>query len=234
MKNFKTKVSAVIVAAGKGLRMNMDENKQFIEISGKPVLARTVQAFEDCSGVDEIIIVVNEEDIIFCKHNIVDEYGLNKVSVIAAGGATRQESVFNGLRQLEGMDGVVLIHDGARPFISCERILENIAAAEEYGACCEAVPVKDTVKQADACGMVEQTLDRESLWAVQTPQSFKYDIILMAHENAAAEGFNGTDDATLVERLGYPLKLIKGNYFNIKITTQEDLVFAEAIAKSLD
>lgn len=234
MKKVKSKVSAIIVAAGKGLRMNMDGSKQFIEIAGKPVLARTVQAFENCEAVDEIVIVVNREDILYCKHNIVDEYGFDKVSVIAAGGATRQESVYNGLRELKDTDGIVLIHDGARPFIGHDRILDNIVMAEEYGACCEAVPVKDTVKQADSSGMVEVTLKRESLWAAQTPQSFKYDIILRAHEKAIAEGFTGTDDATLVERLGYPMRLIKGSYNNIKITTQEDLLLAEAIANKLD
>lgn len=234
MKKVKSKVSAIIVAAGKGLRMNMDGSKQFIEIAGKPVLARTVQAFENCEAVDEIVIVVNREDIVYCKHNIVDEYGFDKVSVIAAGGATRQESVYNGLRELKDTDGIVLIHDGARPFIGHDRILDNVVMAEEYGACCEAVPVKDTVKQADKSGMVDVTLKRESLWAAQTPQSFKYDIILMAHEKAVAEGFTGTDDATLVERLGYPMRLIKGSYNNIKITTQEDLLLAEAIANKLD
>jgi 2-C-methyl-D-erythritol 4-phosphate cytidylyltransferase len=234
MKKAKSKVSAIIVAAGKGLRMNMNGSKQFIEIAGKPVLARTVQAFENCEAVDEIIIVVNMEDIVYCKHNIVDEYGFSKVSVITAGGATRQESVYHGLTQLKDTEGIVLIHDGARPFIGHERILENIAAAEEYGACCEAVPVKDTVKQADPGGIVEITLKRESLWAAQTPQSFKHDIILKAHKKAIEEGFTGTDDATLVERLGYPMRLIKGSYNNIKITTQEDLLLAEAIANKLD
>lgn len=232
MRNSDVMVSAIIVAAGKGLRMNMDVNKQFVDICGKPVLARTIQVFEDCSEVDEIIIVVNEEDIVFFKHNIIDEYGFEKVSVIAAGGVTRQESVYNGLKQTGSSDGIVLIHDGARPFVSNECILESIAAASEFGACCVAVPVKDTIKKADKDSFVEQTLERDCLWAVQTPQSFRYNIVEKAHKSAAEDCFNGTDDAMLVERLGYRLKLVRGSYYNIKITTQEDLVFAQAIAES--
>lgn len=223
-------VCAIIVAAGRGSRMNMDINKQYADIGGKPVLARTIQAFEDSGRVDAIIVVVNEQDILYCKQNIVECYGFGKVRVLVSGGETRQESVSRGLRQA-GDEGVILIHDGARPFITPEIIDSSISAAEEFGAACVAVPVKDTIKSADGEDFVTSTLDRSCLWSIQTPQSFKAYIIKNAHRAAQADGFSGTDDAVLVERLGHRLKLVMGSYFNIKITTREDLVLAEAIAE---
>lgn len=225
-------VYAIIVAAGRGSRMNMDINKQYADICGKPVLARTIQAFEDSGMVDDIIVVVNEQDIIYCKQTIVERYGFGKVRVLVAGGETRQESVSRGLREA-GDDGVILIHDGARPFITVEIIDSSIVAAEEFGAACVAVPVKDTIKSADSEDFVVSTLNRSSLWSIQTPQSFKAYIIKEAHRVAEQDGFSGTDDAVLVERLGYKLKLVMGSYFNIKITTREDLVLAEAIGKKM-
>lgn len=223
-------VSAVIVAAGKGSRMNMDINKQYVDICGVPVLARTLRVFEDCMQVDELILVVNESELIYCKQKIVDMYGFRKIKVLVSGGASRQESVYRGLQQVDPSCAIVLIHDGARPFIREEELLDSVQAAEECGASCVAVPVKDTIKKAGQGDFVEETLERSALWSVQTPQTFRYALIQAAHRIAAEEGFTGTDDATLVERLGYPLKLVQGSYFNIKITTQEDLVLAEAIA----
>jgi 2-C-methyl-D-erythritol 4-phosphate cytidylyltransferase len=226
------RVCAIIVAAGKGSRMNMDINKQYIEICGKSVLARTIQVFEDCSWVDEIILVVNEFDIIYCKQYIIDVYGFSKVKFLVAGGETRQESVRNGLLQVNKECGIVLIHDGARPFASDESIIESIRIAAEFGAACVAVPVKDTIKSADNEGFVQMTLDRSTLWSIQTPQTFRYDIIMEAHNSASDAGFIGTDDAMLVERLGYKMKLVTGSYYNIKITTKEDLILARAIVLS--
>jgi len=226
-------ISAVIVAAGKGTRMNMDLNKQYIDICGKPVIAITLEAFESCGMVNEIILVVNEQDIIFCKDCILDEYGLNKVKAIVSGGTERQNSVYNGLTEIDDRCDIVLIHDGARPFIRADIIEEGINTAIEFGASCTAVPAKDTVKKADNSGFVAETLDRSFLWLIQTPQTFRYNLIMEAHKKALEEGFTGTDDAILIERLGLPLKLVMGSYDNIKITTQEDLVLAEAIAKSM-
>ena len=215
--------------------MNMDICKQYVQVRGKPVLARTIQAFENCGKVDEIIVVANENDVSFCKLNIIDKYGFNKVKAIVPGGPLRRDSVWNGLNALDRACGVVLVHDGARPFVDCASITDSIKAAWAFGAACVAVPVKDTVKMADKEeGYVQATLDRDSLWSVQTPQAFKPEILLKAYEKAIEEGFNGADDAVLVERLGYKPKLVYGNYFNIKITTQEDLVIAEAIAGAMD
>jgi len=226
--------SAVIVAAGRGRRMNMDVNKMYIDIGGKPVLARTIQAFEDCRLIDEIVLVVNEHDIVYCKQNTVDEYGFTKVKTIAAGGKERQNSVYNGLLAVNNGCGIVLIHDGARPFVSEKSIIDSINAADRFGAACVAVPVKDTIKRADDAGLVYETLDRSTLWSIQTPQAFRYSLIMKAHQKAMEDGFIGTDDATLVERLGIKPKLVMGSYDNIKITTREDLALAEVIADAMD
>lgn len=227
----KNVVSVVIPAAGKGTRMGLRQNKQYMDILGKPILARTVQAFEECSLIDEIIIVSGKNEIAYCKENIVGKYGFRKVREVIAGGATRQQSVYNGLRHVSGNCGIVLIHDGARPFINEDCIAACIKEAEENGAACAAVPLKDTIKRSDAEGFVEQTVNRSSLWSVQTPQSFRYGLIIEAHRKAEAEGFDGTDDAVLAERLGYKVKLVMCSYYNIKITTKEDLTIAETICK---
>ncbi|HHW47541.1 MAG TPA: 2-C-methyl-D-erythritol 4-phosphate cytidylyltransferase [Clostridiaceae bacterium] len=222
-------VSSVIVAAGKGTRMNMDINKQYLEICGIPVLARTLQVFEDCRFINEIVLVVNEYEILYCKQNIIDEYGFTKVKTLVAGGLERQDSVYNGLLEVDKSCDIVLIHDGARPFAGEKNIIDSIYAAYEFGASCVAVPVKDTVKRSDKDGFVVETLDRSALWLIQTPQTFKYGLILDAHKKALEDGFIGTDDASLVERLGHKPKLVMGGYDNIKITTREDIPVAEAI-----
>jgi len=211
--------------------MNANINKLYMYIDNIPILARTIKAFHDCCVIDEIILVVNQDDIIYCKHNIADYYNFKKVRKIVAGGKTRQESVFKGLSETDSKCGIVLIHDGARPFIRERAIMESIDAANDIGASCVAVPVKDTVKSSDSKSFVQETLDRENLWSVQTPQTFKFDLIMSAHKRALEDGFEGTDDAVLVERLGFPLKLVMGSYDNIKITTQEDLAIAEAIIR---
>lgn len=197
-------------------------------------MARTIQAFEDCDFINEIILVLNEQDILFCRSNIVEYYSFNKVKFLVAGGSERQYSVFNGLREVSSKCEVVLIHDGARPFIREECIINSIKSAWEYGASCAAVPVKDTIKSADANGFISETLERSTLWSIQTPQTFRYEIIMDAHRKALEDGFTGTDDAVLVERQNFKVKLVMGGYDNIKITTIEDLVMAEAIADYFD
>jgi 2-C-methyl-D-erythritol 4-phosphate cytidylyltransferase len=231
MKTDDIYTSAVIVAAGKGTRMKTDINKQFIEISGIPVLARTLYAFEKCTKINEIILVTNADDMARCKDGIVNSYGFNKVRKIICGGQTRQESVYKGIVETGNKCGIIAVHDGVRPFIKKEHIMDSITAACEYGACCVAVPVKDTIKVAGTDGMVKSTLQRSMLWSVQTPQTFKRGILLDAHQKALKDGFKGTDDAVLVERCGYPLKLVPGGYDNIKITTAEDIALAKVIAE---
>lgn len=223
------KNSAVIAAAGRGKRMGLDMNKQYIEVLGQPILAMTIQRFEDCGHIDEIVIVANENEIEYCRESIVDKYSFKKIKAVIPGGETRQQSVFRGLSQVSADCGIVLIHDGARPFILEESIMSCINAAVTYGAACAAVPVKDTIKLADAGGFVDRTIDRSGLWQIQTPQAFEYGLIMDAHRKALNEGFDGTDDAMLVEKLGGKVKLVMSDYYNIKITTREDLIFAEAI-----
>lgn len=223
-------VYALITAAGKGSRMRMAQNKQYMDVLGKPVLARTIQAFEDCDAVDGIVVTVGKDEIQYCRTNIVEKYGFFKVKDIVPGGASRQQSIWNGLRRVDPSCGIVLIHDGARPFIDEAGILACTEAAAEYGAAIAAVPVKDTIKRSDSSGFVEETADRNSLWAVQTPQAFRYPLIMEAHMIACEEGFDGTDDAILAERLGHKVKLVQTSYYNIKITTREDLAIAQAIA----
>lgn len=226
----KNKVSIVIAAAGRGTRMGMEQNKQYAEVLGKPILARTIQAFEDCSLTDEIIITANEAEIEYCIENITSKYGFSRIKTVVAGGDTRQQSVYKGLKAVGDDCDIVLIHDGARPFIDERSIKACIEAAKEYGAAIAAVPVKDTIKRADGSAFVEDTLDRSCLWSIQTPQAFQYPLIMEAHKRAEEEGFSGTDDAMLAERLGSKVKLVTGSYYNIKITTREDLAIAAAIA----
>jgi 2-C-methyl-D-erythritol 4-phosphate cytidylyltransferase len=228
--NTSGKVCAVIVAAGRGTRMNMDRSKQYVDIAGKPVLARTIQTFEDCPEVEDIVVVANEQDLDYVRSEIIERYGFVKVRKLAAGGSERQDSVFNGLKQLDEKCDIVLIHDGARPFVGILEIKSVIEAAIEYGAACTAVPAKDTIKRADPDGFIAETPDRSNLWQVQTPQAFKVETIMEAYRKAYKDGFRGTDDSMLAERLGCKVKLVMGNYNNIKITTREDLLFAAAIA----
>ncbi|MGI6778598.1 MAG: 2-C-methyl-D-erythritol 4-phosphate cytidylyltransferase [Acetivibrionales bacterium] len=227
-------ISTVVVAAGKGSRMNLDISKQYIEIYGIPVLARALSVFEECGLIDEIVLVVNENDIVFCKQNIVDFFGFDKVKALVAGGSERQHSVYNGLLQVNKNADIVIIHDGARPFIKEKHLIECIQAADKFGASGVGVRVKDTVKRVNDKGMVVRTVDRTNLWAIQTPQVFKYGLIIEAHKKALQDGFLATDDVMLVERLDKEVKMVEGSYDNIKITTQEDLAVAEAIAAKFD
>lgn len=223
------RVTAIVAAAGEGTRMRMDVNKQYADIGGEPVLARTLRVFEDSGQVDSIIVAVNEQDIIYCRENIIDAFGISKAGILVSGGPTRQQSVYKGLLAIDRECETAVIHDGARPFLTEEILERGIAAAREYGAACAAVPVKDTIKLAGPGDLVVETLDRSLLWAIQTPQVFKLDLILEAHKRAVEDSFEGTDDAVLVERLGHKLKLVMGGYDNIKITTREDLLIAEGI-----
>lgn len=223
--------SVVIVAAGKGTRMGMDINKQYLNLKGKEVVAHTISSFEECDDIDEIIVVTGENEKEYFKENVWERYGFKKIKSIAIGGKERQDSVYNGLSMVSRWSDVVLIHDGARPLIAKKQIKESIKIATEIGACVVGVPVKDTIKVCDEKQSVIGTPARDTLWIVQTPQAFRYDWIMKAYANAKEKGVQGTDDAMLVEELGYPLQMIKGSYGNIKITTPEDLLIAEVLMK---
>ncbi len=221
--------SVVIVAAGKGKRMGTDIKKQYLALKGKEVLAHTIDQFEKCKEIDEIIIVTGKEEIDYCREHIWKKYGYTKIKTIVAGGRERQDSVYNGLLQVSGETNIVLIHDGARPFIRVEQIRESIETAANEGACVVGVPMKDTVKKCDENQFVKETPSRDTLWVIQTPQTFKYDWIMKAYEEGMKNNLAATDDSMMVEALGYCVKVVQGRYDNIKITTPEDLVIAKSM-----
>ena len=223
--------SVIVVAAGSGKRMGTKLEKQFLSIGGMPILARTLQRFESMCAIDEIVLVVPVSHISYCQEHILEPYRIKKVKAIQAGGRERQISVYQGLQKVSGKTNIVLIHDGVRPFISkqdTEKVLDGVI---DYGACVLGVPVKDTIKICNAEQWVISTPDRSTLWQIQTPQAFVLDSILKAHRFAMENQILETDDAALAERFGIPVKIIEGSYSNIKITTPEDLLWAETLLK---
>ena len=225
------KADAVIVSAGKGLRFMEGKKKQFYFLRGKPILAHTLDKFETCSLIRSVRLVVGQEDMDYCLKEIVEKYRFQKVSKIVPGGKRRQESVRNGIDALPKDADIVAIHDGVRPFITRAMIEDSIHSAVRNGAVVLAMPVKETIKVSNPNGTVLKTLDRESLWQIQTPQTFQVNIIKEAYYRATEEGFVGTDDASLVERIGVKVHILPGSYTNIKITTPEDLLLANLILK---
>jgi len=223
-------ISAIIVAAGKGIRMNDKLRKQYVLLAGRPVLAYSLLAFDECDLIDCIILVVPQKDIDYCWKDILAPLKLYKKINLVPGGEKRQDSVYNGLMAVDkDAAEIVVIHDGVRPFVSQEHLAACITGAREYGACILAIPADDTLKQVDSSGFICNTLKRDDILLAQTPQAFQYDLIVKAHENARREGFAGTDDASLVERLGGNVKTIYGSRRNIKITNREDLILATAL-----
>lgn len=207
-------------------------NKQYLLLDGKPIVAHTITLFENAPFVDDIYLVIPEPEIPYCREHVVERYGFSKVRLIVPGGAERQHSVLNGLRAIQDAqdDDLILIHDGVRPFVPVHVLEKALEMARDHDGALVAVPAKDTVKTV-VDGIITGTPPRESLWLAQTPQAFRYGVIRAAHEIAEAEGFLGTDDATLVERLGKDIHVVLGDYRNIKITTPEDLILAEAFLK---
>lgn len=224
----QNRVGVVVVSAGRGSRMGTRESKQYLLLEDKPIIIHTLEVFDRMPLVREIVLVTGEEDIERCA-GWVARYGLRKVVKIVAGGKERQQSVYKGLMQIS--TEWVMVHDGVRPFIEPERIEACHQKALLTGAAVLAVPVKDTIKQVSGSGMIEATPDRRSLWAIHTPQAFRLSDLLKAHEQAEADGFAGTDDSMLVERMGTPVAVVEGSYTNIKITTPEDLEYAAFMLK---
>ena len=214
----------VIVAAGSGSRMKRDINKQFIKLDGKEIIAYTIEKFYKSEDIGDIVIVIKENEEKYFIENIINKYGFDNIK-LAYGGKERQDSVYNGIKKLNRNCEIVLIHDGARPFVNEDIIKNSIEEAKENNAVVVGVPVKDTIKVVDSDGNIVDTPNRSLLWSVQTPQSFKYEIITRAYEYAYSNDYYGTDDAMLVEHIGYNVKMIQGSYDNIKITTEEDLHF---------
>ena len=216
----------VIPAAGQGKRMKAGMNKQLMELQNEPLIVRTLKVFENDEWCRGITVVINEAERTQFEQ-LFSRFHIKKITAIVGGGKERQHSVYNGLRAIKNSD-IVLIHDGARPFVTIELIHQLVNEAKEHGAAIPAVRVKDTVKKVRG-QFVEETVERSSLWAVQTPQAFHVSLVLRAHEQAQKDGYIGTDDASLVERIGGKVKIVEGDYRNIKLTTPDDLLFAEAI-----
>lgn len=220
----------IIVAAGTGSRMKKDINKQFIKLDNKEIIAYTIDKFYINDEIGDIVVVIKKDEEDYFKKNILEKYKFKNIK-IAYGGEERQDSVYNGIQKLDKNCEVVLVHDGARPFVTEEIINNSIQEAKKHNAVVVGVKVKDTIKVVGEEGNIVDTPNRKYLWSVQTPQVFKYDIITKAYENAYNENYYGTDDAMLVEKIGYDVKMIEGSYDNIKITTQEDLNFGEQILR---
>ena len=225
-------ISAIVLAGGRGKRMNYHKSKQFIEIKGKPVLVYTLEKFIYNKSIDEVILVLPEDEVDYCKKEVLQRYSL-KVDRIVIGGKERQDSVFNALEAMEKAD-IVLIHDGARPFINEKIIEEGIKYANIYGAAAPGVTPKDTIKVKNEDNISVDTPDRNMLVAVQTPQCFKYDEIYQCHRKIKEENAIVTDDTSVVERYGHKVYLYEGDYTNIKITTPEDLILAERLISVID
>lgn len=222
-------ISAIILAGGKGKRMNSSISKQFIEIKGKPIIYYTIKKFNDNKKIHNIVVVLSEEEIEYFKENILKKYNL-KVDKIVIGGDERQDSVYNGLKSLENSEtDIVLIHDGARPFISDRIIDDGIKYATIYGACAPGVMPKDTIKIKGESNFSIDTPNREMLVAIQTPQVFNFKEILECHKKVKIDKIAVTDDTMVVERYGNKVYLYDGEYTNIKVTTPEDLILGEKL-----
>lgn len=240
MEKKKYRCGAVILAAGAGKRMNTDVKKQFLMLRDKPLIYHSLKVFEE-SFVEEIVLVVSKEDMVYCKEEIVDKYRFSKVKYLAEGGKERYHSVAAGLECLSECD-YVFIHDGARPMVTAEILNRAYECVKECDACVVGMPVKDTIKIADRKGYIAQTPDRNLVWMIQTPQVFSGNLIKEAYKTLIREedmligkGINITDDAMVVETLmKHPVKLVEGDYQNIKITTPEDLLIAESLAKGIN
>lgn len=227
----KEKISAVVLAAGQGKRMNSRIQKQYLILNDRPLIYYALRAFED-SAVDEIVLVTGDGEVDYCKREIVDKYDFRKVVNIVTGGKERYNSVYAGLEVLKDCD-YVIIHDGARPFVTEDIINASISAVKEFNACATGVPVKDTIKVCSSDGLVSSTPDRSSLWSIQTPQTFSYNLIYDAYRLLLAdekEQYGITDDAMVIEKMTKtPVKIVHGSYNNIKVTTPEDMMTARII-----
>jgi 2-C-methyl-D-erythritol 4-phosphate cytidylyltransferase len=222
---------ALIPAAGSGARMGSTVKKPYLLLAGRPILYHALKAFDRAPSVDRIILAVAPGEEACCETDVVRKFSFNKNITVIAGGEVRQESVRRLLEQVPKETPLVLIHDGARPLITVDLIERALKETEKWQATVAAVPVKDTIQATDEAGFVQETLPRNLLWSIQTPQTFALQLIREAHQKALKDGFIGTDEGSLVTRLGRPVKIIMGAYDNIKVTTPEDLIVAEALMK---
>ena len=220
------KVGAIIPAAGRGKRIGASVPKQFLEIQGRPLLHHTLMVFASCKLIDYVVLVMPRADVDKMGEDWLNKYEI--VRKVVVGGEQRQDSVYNGFSSLEEGTDIVVVHDGVRPFTTPQMIIATVEAAQQHGAAITAIPVSDTVKQA-ADGFVKQTVSRDGLWRVQTPQAFQYGLLQQAFKKAKKDSYYGTDEGSLVEYLGERVKIVPGSELNIKITRKEDLVLGESL-----
>ena len=223
-------IGVVIPAAGRGKRMMSNINKQYLKLFSRPVIAHTLDLFYQDNRIKDIVLVVRDTEVSYCQKQVLEKYNFNNVQIVA-GGETRRESVYAGLMAFSPAIDYVIIHDGARPLLDRQVVNRVINEVEEYKAITTGVQVKDTIKTKDNGDFVARTIDRDKLVAIQTPQAFAYQLIIEAHKKIS-DNVKVSDDASLVEKLGKPVKIVKGSYQNIKITTPEDLDYARLILKN--
>lgn len=223
--------AAILAAAGEGTRFGNEGGKQYIDLLGRPLLAYSLESLEKSEFINDIVIVTAAQRVEYCLENVVNKYSFGKVRKVVAGGSSRQESIRIGLKELGEATDKVAIHDGARPLIGKNKINEVIEACDTDTGAILAIPVYDTLKTVDQEGKITGTVDREGIWLAQTPQVFDYKSIMEAHEKAKNSGFIGTDDASLMEWMGRPVKIVEGDRENIKVTTAADL---EQVRRSIE
>lgn len=225
------KIAAIIPAAGSGLRMGYKIPKTYLTFDSMPIIVHTLRLFQDSDLIDDVYLVIQEKDKEYAQQEVVEKFLLTKVRAIIGGGKERQDSIKNALSYLRPEHEFVVIHDGARPLVGKEILEKTIQIGIEEGAAITGVPVQDTVKSLNKHGMIKKTIARKNLFLIQTPQVFKKEMIVEAYKAAYQAQYYGTDDSSLVERIGIPVKMVEGSYENIKITTPEDLMLAEFIAQ---
>jgi 2-C-methyl-D-erythritol 4-phosphate cytidylyltransferase len=226
------KVSAIIAAAGQGVRMQQDRPKTYLDLGKKPILFHTLKVFEATPEVKEVTVVVHPDDLEYCQEEVIDPFGFKKILRLVPGGKERQDSVYNALKVLKNEEDnleVIVVHDGVRPFVVTEQVRQVITAARRHGGAILGIPCQDTLKQVNARGEVVATIERRELWQIQTPQAFQAALLWRAFREAMSSGFYATDEAALVEALGHPVVVVPGSPLNLKITTPDDLKLAEAI-----
>ncbi len=225
------KTVAIIPAGGAGKRLKSHIAKQYLLLDSVPVLVHTLKVFQESTRIDEIILALPPDDIVSVRQELIEKYGLTKVTAVVAGGEERQDSIKNCLEAIRGECDFVVIHDAVRPFVTEELIKRTVDAAEVAGASTTGVKTKETIKEIKEDNMIQATVPRHNLWLTQTPQAFKFEILKDAYKSAYSEKYYGTDDASLVERIGKEVKMVEGSYENIKITTREDMLIADALVK---
>ena len=222
-------VAAVVPAGGYGTRMGNETPKQFLQLGGVPLLIHALRVLQAGKTISEIVVVVPQGAVTYCQKELLPQFVLSKISMVIAGGARRQDSVWNGLQAVDERTKIVVVHDAVRPFVTDAMVEQVVESARTHGAAIVAIPLHDTVKRVAQDGLIDTTLDRQRLWSAQTPQAFKIELLREAHQSSRQTGVEATDDAFLVERIGRRVSIVNGSPDNIKVTRPEDLVMGEAI-----